>query len=354
MSASPAGPAEPTAVAMPAASLPLRIIANDATPLYLQIVLQLKQLILTGELPDGVQLPAVRVLAGHLGVNPGTVMQAYRELAHAGLTASLRGRGSVVRTLSGRSGDVLTRERMLDAAVASLTLRARALGFDAAQTQQRVAAALLSAREPVPVVFLGVNAAHARSYAADLDERFSGADVTFVPHSMADILARDPALRARLDTAYTVLAFASRVPEVERALDDWGVAAEIIGVRAEITERSRRALARVGPDLPYTLVTEKRAVTTILAMLRVEPVEVVAWEEGTPPDDARLLEVARGSHAIVYSFGVRDEVLALPVSPERLLALEFELTESTVRELDKRWGHRTTTALGRVDGGNTQ
>lgn len=320
--------------AVSAEQLGLRIIETEATPLYLQIVLQLKQLIMTGQLADGVRLPAVRALAVHLGINPGTVMQAYRELASEGLTASVRGRGSVVRTLSGRSDDLIERERVLDAAAARLAVRARALGFDPVETQQRVGAALLSAREPVPVVFLGLTTSHARRYTDELNETFSG--VRFLPYSMADVVARDPDLLAELDTAYTVMAFAPRVPEVERALTD--VPVEIVGVRAEITERSREALARLEPGRSYTVVTERRAVTTFLALLDVEPELVLAGDEEDPIPDEVLAEVARGASVLVYSFGVRDAVRSLGLPDDRLVELEFDFTESTWRYLHERWG----------------
>lgn len=68
-------------VAVRAADLPLRLIDTEAMPLYLQVVHQVKQRIITGELADGVLLPAVRTLAARLGINPGTVVQAYRQLA---------------------------------------------------------------------------------------------------------------------------------------------------------------------------------------------------------------------------------------------------------------------------------
>lgn len=329
--------------AIQAQDLPLRIIAGEPMPLYLQIVHQLKQLIMTGELADGIQLPAVRPLATHLGVNPGTVMQAYRELANEGLTASMRGRGSVVRNLSGRSDDVMTRERVLDAEVSRLVVRARALGFDPAQTQQRVSAALLSSREPVPVVFLGVTQAHARRYTEELNEHFGDSGVVFLPWSMDDILRRDAGLLAELELAYTVIAFAPRVPEVERALDEWGVPVELIGVRAELAPASRRALAQREPDRSYVLITEPRAVTTALALLETQgeehgPIEVLACDEDGDVDRARLEEILHGESVIIYSFGVRDVIAGLSVPDERLLEIRFEFSESTWRELRRRWG----------------
>lgn len=331
--------------------LPVRIMANEAMPLYLQIVSQLKQLIMTGELADGVQLPAVRPLASHLGVNPGTVMQAYRLLAHEGLTVSIRGRGSLVRQLSGRSDDVVERERLLESALTRMVTRARALGFDDPEIHQRLSAMLLSVRAPVPVIFLGVTATHAARYTEELNERFVGAGVQFLPYSVADIQHRSRELLGELRTAYTLVTFAPNVPEVERVLDELGVSAEIIGVRAELSADSRTAIAQMSPDRAYTLVTEKRAVPTILALLDTNEhagrlsIEVIAGDEKEAIPADRLAQVAAGDNRIIYSFGVREPICALQLPAHRLLELKFELTDGTWAELTARWGRLPTPGI---------
>lgn len=331
-------------VTVGAGDLRLRIAPSDAMPLYLQIAHQLKQLIMTGELADSVQLPAVRSLALHLGVNPGTVMQAYRELSQEGLTASIRGRGSVVRTLSGRSADAMARERLLDAAVRRLVSRGRALGFEPVEVQQRLNAALLHDSSPVRIVFLGVTAAHAARYTRELNDRYAARAVRFVPYSVADLQHRDESLLAEFKTAYTVVTFAPRVPEVERTLDTCGVAAEIIGVRAELSVGSRRDLAAMSDDRSYVLITEKRAVPTIMALIDAHggvdrnPVEVVASGDQEGLDPRQVGDVVDSEKIIIYSFGVREQVAALNLPRERLLELKFEFTDATWVELDRRWG----------------
>ncbi|AFQ45476.1 PLP-dependent aminotransferase family protein [Desulfosporosinus meridiei] len=69
------------------------------TPLYLQIRSQIRQLILTNELPCGYQLPPERKLATLLGVNRTTVVNAYHELVADGLIQSHVGKGSTVNSL---------------------------------------------------------------------------------------------------------------------------------------------------------------------------------------------------------------------------------------------------------------
>ena len=64
--------------------------------LYEQIVDNVKNLILTGELMPDDKLPSVRSLAKELGINPNTIQKAYSELERAGVIMSLPGRGSIV------------------------------------------------------------------------------------------------------------------------------------------------------------------------------------------------------------------------------------------------------------------
>jgi DNA-binding transcriptional regulator YhcF (GntR family) len=53
--------------------------------------------ILTGEIPLGTRLPAVRQLAADLGIAPGTVARAYTLLETDGLIESRGARGTYVR-----------------------------------------------------------------------------------------------------------------------------------------------------------------------------------------------------------------------------------------------------------------
>lgn len=65
-------------------------------PVYLQIKEQLERRIAAGTLEEGDALPSVRALAKQLGINPNTVVRAYRELESAGLVESRHGEGTFV------------------------------------------------------------------------------------------------------------------------------------------------------------------------------------------------------------------------------------------------------------------
>ncbi|OPY58732.1 MAG: HTH-type transcriptional repressor YtrA [Pelotomaculum sp. PtaU1.Bin035] len=70
---------------------------RSRSPVYEQLVEKFKELIINNVMKPDEQLPAVRVLAGELTVNPNTIQKAYRELEHRGYIYSVPGKGSFVR-----------------------------------------------------------------------------------------------------------------------------------------------------------------------------------------------------------------------------------------------------------------
>jgi GntR family transcriptional regulator len=69
---------------------------RSGTPIYTQIVEQVKQQVISGELTPGDQLPTVRALALELRVNFNTVARAYRLLDEAGIISTQQGRGTYI------------------------------------------------------------------------------------------------------------------------------------------------------------------------------------------------------------------------------------------------------------------
>ncbi|ASR41621.1 PLP-dependent aminotransferase family protein [Ligilactobacillus agilis] len=65
-------------------------------PLYVQLYQQLADLIRAGKIVENYRLPAIRKLAQSLEVNPGTVVNAYKELEKNGFIYSKLGSGSYV------------------------------------------------------------------------------------------------------------------------------------------------------------------------------------------------------------------------------------------------------------------
>jgi GntR family transcriptional regulator len=105
----------------------IHISPHDGLPIYLQIVNQVKYLVASGRLEPGEELPAIRVLAERLVVNPNTVARAYRELEFAGVVEKRRTAGTFV---SAAGSPLARRERLkiLTERVDALLAEARQLG----------------------------------------------------------------------------------------------------------------------------------------------------------------------------------------------------------------------------------
>lgn len=108
-------------------------------PIYTQIVEQVKQLIASGELVPGDQLPTVRQLAADLRVNFNTVARAYRLLDEAGVISTQQGRGTyVLETANKQANERLRAEALADLARSFVTAGSR-LGFEPDQVESAVA-----------------------------------------------------------------------------------------------------------------------------------------------------------------------------------------------------------------------
>lgn len=102
----------------------IHITSNDGVPIYLQIVNQVKYLVASGRLAPDEELPAIRVLAEQLLVNPNTVARAYRELETAGVVTKRRTAGTYV-SQRGSPLDRRERLRILSERVDALLAEAR-------------------------------------------------------------------------------------------------------------------------------------------------------------------------------------------------------------------------------------
>jgi GntR family transcriptional regulator len=77
-------------------SFRIHVTTGAGTPIYRQIVDQVRLAAATGELPPGQAMPSVRGLAEELLVNFNTVAKAYGELVRDGVLESLQGKGFFV------------------------------------------------------------------------------------------------------------------------------------------------------------------------------------------------------------------------------------------------------------------
>lgn len=72
---------------------------RDSKPIYLQVKDSLYQLMLSGALVQGEQLPTVRNLASSLAINPNTIARAYELLEKENLIYTVQGKGCFVAPL---------------------------------------------------------------------------------------------------------------------------------------------------------------------------------------------------------------------------------------------------------------
>lgn len=108
------------------------IAPNAPTPIYRQIVEQVRRLVASGQLRPGDDVPSVRTVALHHAINPMTVSKAYSLLETEGLLERRRGLGMVIAKTKTRSShqDKLA---LLRPVLTSAAQIAKQLGIDDAQ-----------------------------------------------------------------------------------------------------------------------------------------------------------------------------------------------------------------------------
>lgn len=67
---------------------------RDSRPIYQQIKVGLRKLMVTHAIEANEKLPSVRELAAKLAINPNTIQRAYRELEGEGYLYTISGKGT--------------------------------------------------------------------------------------------------------------------------------------------------------------------------------------------------------------------------------------------------------------------
>lgn len=94
----------------------VEVDADSPVPPYEQIRAQVALMVATGSLPVGTRLPSIRQLAGDLGLAPGTVARAFRELEATHVVTTKVGRGTTVAGYDRAASQQTQQRRLLDAA----------------------------------------------------------------------------------------------------------------------------------------------------------------------------------------------------------------------------------------------
>ena len=117
--------------------LRLQITTGSSTPIYRQVVDQIRQAVGSGKLETGAPVPSVRALAAELLVNPNTVAKAFSALVRDGVLESQQGRGYFVA----KRREIYTkreRQRRLENVMDPFLAEALTLGYDAEQIMDEV------------------------------------------------------------------------------------------------------------------------------------------------------------------------------------------------------------------------
>lgn len=115
----------------------VHITTGAGTPIYRQIVDQVRLAVVTGTLLPGQEVPSVRSLAERLRINANTVVKAYAELVRDGVLESHHGLGYFVaakRQVYSRA----ERQRRLQQALESFVHEAVFLDFTAEEIRKAV------------------------------------------------------------------------------------------------------------------------------------------------------------------------------------------------------------------------
>jgi GntR family transcriptional regulator len=76
----------------------IQVDFESGVPIYMQLVDRIKQMVASGQLQPGQQLPTMRQLAADLRINYNTVGRAYTILDQEGVISTQQGRGTYIAT----------------------------------------------------------------------------------------------------------------------------------------------------------------------------------------------------------------------------------------------------------------
>ena len=87
---------------------------RSRTPIYEQIINNVKELALAGIFKSDEQIPSIRQLTQQIGINPNTIQKAYAELERQGVIYTLAGRGAFISNDTKKLADTKREEILKD------------------------------------------------------------------------------------------------------------------------------------------------------------------------------------------------------------------------------------------------
>lgn len=122
-------------------SIPVRISMDNPEPMYRQIESQLRDFILSGQLPPGTKLPSVRGLAKDLACSVITTRRAYQDLEGEGFIRTRQGMGTVVAEIA-KDQMSAHRRKPVEAAFIEVVCAGRRAGFTEEELREMLEEAL--------------------------------------------------------------------------------------------------------------------------------------------------------------------------------------------------------------------
>jgi len=116
----------------------ITINLESGVPIYMQLVDRIKQMVVSGQLQPGQQLPTIRQLATDLRVNYNTVGRAYLILDQEGVISTQQGRGTYVASRLGEGQVQKLRMGKLRSMFGQVIREAHALGYSREEIEQIV------------------------------------------------------------------------------------------------------------------------------------------------------------------------------------------------------------------------
>lgn len=117
----------------------MHIILNNSSmvPIYEQLITQIKNLIVSGELKENDSLPSVRSLSADLKISALTVKKAYDSLEGEGYVTTVHGKGTFVAATN-KELVIEARRKSVEEDFAKAMEHAKAIGMTADEIRQFV------------------------------------------------------------------------------------------------------------------------------------------------------------------------------------------------------------------------
>lgn len=289
----------------------MEFFIDRALPVPLRTQLQglIEYGIACGELAPGETLPSVRDLAEKIGVAPMTVSQVYADLKAAGLIDTRPGSGTFVSDglqarLQGRA-DASGLYRHVD----QLIEESRELGIRSAELVSLISARIFYRNSIGPrlrVVMIGIFQDATASYARFIAARL-GRDVT-VEALTVSAIEREPAARARANSADLAITFANRHREVAALVPN----TKVVTIAFTPSEETRMALASLDSLASIAVISRFPDFLPIMksGVQRFAPhvSEIAAGTLETPGLDAILAHAT----VVIYASGAESITSRMP------------------------------------------